>query len=102
MALARAKLSIFLLGTWQLFVTCLVNANLTTPSRHVPILNETGLMSSNVDFYSYSCNADTFVLRLNSFSSVWALINVFVVLISAVVYMTYVCFTKFVNTLIYQ
>ncbi|AIB03208.1 ORF53 [Bovine gammaherpesvirus 6] len=53
------------------------------------------------NFYKYSCNADTYPLKLTSFSSIWALVNVLVVVISTVIYMMYHCFNKFVNTLIY-
>lgn len=50
-------------------------------------------------FYSYDCNADTYAPNLSSFSTIWALLNVLVVIISSIVYLMYLCFNKFVDTM---
>lgn len=50
-------------------------------------------------FYSYECNADTYTPNLSSFSTIWALLNVLVIIISSIVYLMYLCFNKFVDTM---
>lgn len=47
------------------------------------------------DFYNYSCNANTFNPSFSSFSSIWAMLNAMVVLVTTVVYLMYLCFNKF-------
>ncbi|AJG42979.1 hypothetical protein KM481_gp49 [Harp seal herpesvirus] len=50
-------------------------------------------------FYDYSCNADTYKIELTSFSSIWALLNVVIVLFTTILYLIYICFTRFVTTM---
>nr|BEG23048.1 glycoprotein N [Macronycteris gammaherpesvirus 1] len=59
--------------------------------------NEADNNTSN--FYSYSCNADTYELQLTSFSTVWTLLDVLVVSLACAIYLMYLCFNKFVNTM---
>lgn len=59
-----------------------------------PIVKE-----QQTDFYSYECNADTYAPNLSSFSTIWALLNVLVIIISFIVYLMYLCFNKFVDTM---
>lgn len=49
------------------------------------------------DFYNYSCNANTFNPSFSSFSSIWALLNAMIVLVTTVVYLMYLCFNKFLT-----
>ncbi|AIA62090.1 orf53 [Alcelaphine gammaherpesvirus 2] len=100
MALSVSKVCLGVLLIWHFYITFCDSVS-TPPVTH-PLVNATAGSNPTAGFYSFSCNADTYLLRLNSFSSIWALINVFVVLVSTVVFMTYLCFTKFVDTLIYQ
>ncbi|ALE14767.1 ORF53 [Felid gammaherpesvirus 1] len=75
-------------------VVTLIGANgstSTTPSTPTP--------STTPSFYDYSCNSDTYTLELTSFSSIWAIINMVVILISTIIYLIYICFNKFVNTM---
>lgn len=51
-------------------------------------------------FYSYQCNADTFSPSLTSFASIWALLTLVLVIVASAIYLMYVCFNKFVNTLL--
>nr|UTK45529.1 envelope glycoprotein N [Equid gammaherpesvirus 5]UTK45608.1 envelope glycoprotein N [Equid gammaherpesvirus 5]UTK45687.1 envelope glycoprotein N [Equid gammaherpesvirus 5]UTK45766.1 envelope glycoprotein N [Equid gammaherpesvirus 5] len=53
----------------------------------------------SVKFYSYDCSADTYAPKLTSFSTVWTLLNVLVMTIACVIYLIYMCFNKFVNTM---
>ncbi|QDQ69260.1 envelope glycoprotein N [Colobine gammaherpesvirus 1] len=51
-------------------------------------------------FYDTSCTAETFSPTLSSFSSIWALINAFIVLVATFFYLVYLCFFKFVDEMV--
>lgn len=51
------------------------------------------------NFYNYECNADTFTLQLNSLSTIWTLIDVLLISIACSIFLMYMCFNKFVNTM---
>ncbi|AAC58100.1 ORF53 [Alcelaphine gammaherpesvirus 1] len=101
MASSVSTVCLWVLLIWYSYITSCDSSSTPRAVTH-PVLNATSNFNPTAGFYSFSCNADTYLLRLNSFSSIWALMNVFVVLVSTVVFMTYLCFTKFVHTLIYQ
>lgn len=71
-----------------------------TPVSESSISNlKPDLNDSIKKFYSFDCNADTYAPNLSSFSTIWALLNVLVVIISFIVYLMYLCFNKFVDTM---
>ncbi|ATA58283.1 UL73 viral envelope glycoprotein [Eptesicus fuscus gammaherpesvirus] len=54
------------------------------------------------NFYDYSCTADTYEMSFSSFSSVWAFLNVAIILIATVLFLVYMCFNKFVDTVVHS
>nr|QRE02533.1 Envelope glycoprotein gN [Otarine gammaherpesvirus 4] len=53
------------------------------------------------NFYNHSCNADVYAPSLWSFSTIWAILNVTLIMAATIVYLMYVCFSGFVKTMMY-
>ncbi|AAK38256.1 ORF47 [callitrichine gammaherpesvirus 3] len=78
----------------------------STPTSLLPLLEDLTHDTPPPDkqplpiFYSYMCNADTFSPSLTSVSSIWAMMSVTLVIIASTLYLMYVCFNKFVTTML--
>lgn len=103
-----------LLSACSLVLSVYISETTTVVNTHIPEssasatppIKFTGSTTANnqgfvAGFYDYECNADTYDISLTSFSSIWALINVLLVIVASVLYMIYMCFSRFVNTMIY-
>ncbi len=91
---AKAVPLLFLAATWLL--TGVLPAGASSPTNAAAA----SLTEAQDQFYSYTCNADTFSPSLTSFASIWALLTLVLVIIASAIYLMYVCFNKFVNTLL--
>ncbi|AJE29700.1 ORF53 [macacine gammaherpesvirus 12] len=82
-----------------LYLCLPVCATVTTP-----LTTGTGTppTSTTPSFYDYDCSADTYQPMLSSFSSIWAVINSVLVAIATFLYLTYMCFFKFVETVAHK
>lgn len=90
---AKAVPLLFLAVAWLLAGVLAVEGSAPTPAPAPPV-------EASDQFYSYTCNADTFSPSLTSFASIWALLTLVLVIIASAIYLMYVCFNKFVNTLL--
>ncbi|QCF48499.1 UNVERIFIED_ASMBLY: envelope glycoprotein N [human gammaherpesvirus 4] len=91
---AKAVPLLFLAATWLL--AGVLPAGASSPTNAAAA----SLTEAQDQFYSYTCNADTFSPSLTSFASIWALLTLVLVIIASAIYLMYVCFNKFVNTLL--
>ncbi|AGY30735.1 ORF53 [Retroperitoneal fibromatosis-associated herpesvirus] len=81
--------------------TTTVTSTETVTSTHV--VSTSAVTPSPVSppgFYDSDCTADAFSPTLTSFSSIWALVNVLIVLIATFFYLVYLCFFKFVDEVV--
>nr|AIX09917.1 envelope glycoprotein N [Homo sapiens]AKZ18152.1 envelope glycoprotein N [Human betaherpesvirus 6A]ARK01229.1 U46 [Human betaherpesvirus 6]AIX09927.1 envelope glycoprotein N [Homo sapiens]AIX09928.1 envelope glycoprotein N [Homo sapiens] len=53
--------------------------------------------ATEVDFYSSECHSHTYEIVLNSFSSIWLLINLFLLLCSFAIFLKYWCYKTFAS-----
>ncbi|BBB06505.1 glycoprotein N [Rhinolophus gammaherpesvirus 1] len=90
------------------YLTIGINANKTTTpttsstataAATTAVTSTASNDSTTVDFYSFTCNADTYALQLNSVSTIWTLIDVLIISVACSIYLMYMCFNKFVNTM---
>ncbi|AMA67409.1 envelope glycoprotein N [Vespertilionid gammaherpesvirus 1] len=86
----KAQASLFIVGLVTLMsLVSVINCSVgTSPAT-----------SNSNNFYDFSCNADTYTPTWTSFATIWTLINVFVISISCIVYLMFMCFSKFVNAM---
>ncbi|AAD21379.1 unknown [Macaca mulatta rhadinovirus 17577] len=84
-------------------VCATVTTSSTTGTGTPPVTtNPSAAPSVTPSFYDYDCSADTYQPVLSSFSSIWAVINSVLVAVATFLYLTYMCFFKFVETVAHE
>nr|WIV69360.1 hypothetical protein [Bovine gammaherpesvirus 4] len=88
MIMGRARHYIFMLILFCLLTNVTLQQNNTTVTHDFDM------------FHQYNCTADRFPPTLLSFSSIWAILNVLIVLLATILYCLYTCFYKFVHDMV--
>lgn len=72
----------------------------TTPARPNSVADSVTPKAAEFGFYSSACSADTFQITLRSFATIWTVLDLVVLFVSAVVFVMYLCFHRFVTRVV--